>query len=1236
MKKTVYRFILVVLVLALGFSACDNPLAPVIYKAEVAAPAVSPGAGAVPVGTTVTLSTATGGAVIYYTVNGADPASSGTPYVSPIVIDVPQTIRAVAKKSGMTDSGMLTAAYTIDNSTAARDFEYAVSDGKAAITGYTGSGANVVIPGAVNGVPVTSIGFGAFSGHQLVSVTIPDSVTYIGDGAFGNNPLTGVTIGGGVTLGDGAFPGDLGTVYTSSGRLAGTYMSSDGGLTWTPQTPEPEGNFTVADNGSGVFITGYTGSATDILIPGTINGRPVTAIGDNAFKGNQLTGVTIPASVTAIGGDAFKGNQLTSVTIPASVTSIGPGAFGNNPLTSVTIPGSVTSIGDNAFAFNQLTSVTIAGSVTSIGSGTFAHNQLTSLTIPASVTSIGEGAFSSNQLVSVTILGSGTSIGPGTFGNNPLTSVTIGADVTLGDGAFPGNLETVYTSSGRLAETYISGDGGNTWSKQTSFVAVTSINGVPTTGTAGEALTLGGTISPVNATNKAILWSVKSAGSTGAVINGNTLTAAAGTVTVTATIVNGTASSDYTQDFIISITISNSFIPVTSISGVPTTGTAGEALTLGGTVSPGNATNKAIVWLVKSAGSTGAVINGNTLTAAAGTVTVTATIVNGQTASSDYTQDFTISITSVTIQYTITFNRGEGNGSAPANQTVNAGAAITLPAQGSMTAPSGKVFAGWQASNGGTYAAGASYTPSGSVTFTAQWNTIQYTITFNRGEGNGSAPANQTVNAGAAITLPAQGSMTAPSGKAFAGWQASNGGTYAAGASYTVSGSVTFTAQWITQYTITFNRGDGGGTAPQSRTVNAGTAITLPTQGSMTAPSGKFFMGWKAGGGAMYAAGASYTVNGSVTFTAQWTSQGIKDVTDSLTAASGGNSAANPVSLTLNLDLASDWVDLLSVIQAAGKYVALDLSACTMTGTEFDPGAANTGEKKIVSLVLPDMATYIKGASSFTASTFKNFTALTSVSGSGITNIDDNAFSHCDALRAVNFLKATSIGDYAFLSCEALATVNLPLATYIGFNAFSHCDALVTVSLPSAVTIGNCAFLSCDALTTVSLPAATSIREGAFANCEVLTTVSLPAATSIGKSAFFASFKLTTVNLPEAVTIGESAFYHTALTTVNIPKVTSIGDNAFEYTGSTAALTVTLGSAAPTLGVKVFESASYPNGGVIVKVPTGAAGYGAVPATYSGSDTTACWGNGFRGGGWNGSAFAANGSVNSNITLKIE
>jgi hypothetical protein len=86
------------------------------------------------------------------------------------------------------------------------------------------------------------------------------------------------------------------------------------------------------------------------------------------------------------------------------------------------------------------------------------------------------------------------------------------------------------------------------------------------------------------------------------------------------------------------------FVPVTTITGLPSTATAGTPLTLAGTVEPSNATNQAIVWSVENPGTTGAAINGNVLTAtAAGTVVVLATVVNGG-GSGDYTHNFPITV----------------------------------------------------------------------------------------------------------------------------------------------------------------------------------------------------------------------------------------------------------------------------------------------------------------------------------------------------------------------------------------------------------------------------------------------------------------------------------------------------------------------------------------------------------------------------------------------------------------
>lgn len=174
-----------------------------------------------------------------------------------------------------------------------------------------------------------------------------------------------------------------------------------------PDGLQAQFNYTI-NNGT-ITITRYTGSAGAVTIPDTINGLPVTSIGNYAFQ-NEITliSVTIGNGVTSLGSGAFSGcTGLAAVAIGNSVISLGYQVFsGCTSLRSVTIPSSLVTIGDYAF-YNcpGLTTVTIPDSVTAIGS--FAFNgcaALTSLMIGNSVTSIGNGAFNNcYHLPSVTV-----------------------------------------------------------------------------------------------------------------------------------------------------------------------------------------------------------------------------------------------------------------------------------------------------------------------------------------------------------------------------------------------------------------------------------------------------------------------------------------------------------------------------------------------------------------------------------------------------------------------------------------------------------------------------------------------------------------------------------------------------------------------------------------------------------------------------------------------------------------
>ncbi|HPG58876.1 MAG TPA: SUMF1/EgtB/PvdO family nonheme iron enzyme, partial [Candidatus Wallbacteria bacterium] len=90
-----------------------------VPASKVQTPSISPAGGTYTSAQSVTLTCATSGATIYYTTDGTTPsATNGTVYSSAISVTATKTIKAVAVKSGMTDSDAASAAYTIQTSSA--------------------------------------------------------------------------------------------------------------------------------------------------------------------------------------------------------------------------------------------------------------------------------------------------------------------------------------------------------------------------------------------------------------------------------------------------------------------------------------------------------------------------------------------------------------------------------------------------------------------------------------------------------------------------------------------------------------------------------------------------------------------------------------------------------------------------------------------------------------------------------------------------------------------------------------------------------------------------------------------------------------------------------------------------------------------------------------------------------------------------------------------------------------
>jgi hypothetical protein len=188
---------------------------------------------------------------------------------------------------------------------------------------------------------------------------------------------------------------------------------------------------------NGVIIR-YTGLLNDVIIPESINGQKVTAIGDRAFyieilsNKKGINSVIIPNSVISIGDEAFYNNNLSEVIIPDSVTSIGQGAFAFNKLTSISIPNSVISLKYEAFSHNNLTTISLSDTMTTIDTRLFFSNKITIVNLPNSVTSIGVQAFAENSI----------------------DSITIGGDVEFSSDAFSGSFIECYNLHGKIAGTY--------------------------------------------------------------------------------------------------------------------------------------------------------------------------------------------------------------------------------------------------------------------------------------------------------------------------------------------------------------------------------------------------------------------------------------------------------------------------------------------------------------------------------------------------------------------------------------------------------------------------------------------------------------------------------------------------------------------------------------------------------------------------------------------------------------
>ena len=237
-----------------------------------------------------------------------------------------------------------------DNQGVEGDFDWQQFGSTMDIYYYAGSGGNVQIPTAINGLPVTSI---VNTNSPLISafyncpnpfqVVIPSTFTSLEAGTFENcSTLVGATLPEGMT--------NIGALAFSNSSL-------------------PAITLPASLVGIGQHAFDSCGSISDLVIPDN-----VTTIGDFAFNQDvSLLNLTLGAGVVTVGQHAFDSCWIYSLNLPSTLTSIGDGAFNGCRFGTVTIPAGVTNIGAAAFAnCGGLTNVCFLGNAPAEGGGLFA------------------------------------------------------------------------------------------------------------------------------------------------------------------------------------------------------------------------------------------------------------------------------------------------------------------------------------------------------------------------------------------------------------------------------------------------------------------------------------------------------------------------------------------------------------------------------------------------------------------------------------------------------------------------------------------------------------------------------------------------------------------------------------------------------------------------------------------------------------------------------------------------
>jgi len=359
----------------------------------VATPAFSPVAGTYPNAQSVSLSSATPGATIYYTTDGSTPSTSSAKYTAAFSVPANSTINAYATAPGLADSPVATAVYGIQaatptfsaptgtyNSTqlvglscaTAGAAIYYTTDGSTPTTSSTKytSALTIATTTTVNALATATGMAASLVGSATYTLQAVTPIFSVAPGTYNSTQLVGLscaTAGAAIYYTtDGSAPTGSSTKYTSSLSISTTTIINALAM------------------GPGLADSAVASATYTINLPPSITSALSATCGvGNAFTYN-ITATNNPASYGAIGLPSWAGLNSSTGAITGT-----PDKAGNS---SVAI--SATNAGGTASAVLQLSIAATAPAITSALSAsggvgnTFTYN-ITAANSPASYGAIG-------------------------------------------------------------------------------------------------------------------------------------------------------------------------------------------------------------------------------------------------------------------------------------------------------------------------------------------------------------------------------------------------------------------------------------------------------------------------------------------------------------------------------------------------------------------------------------------------------------------------------------------------------------------------------------------------------------------------------------------------------------------------------------------------------------------------------------------------------------------------------